>query len=64
MTGNENSPRVADAVIFAQAVVSLTRVEAEALIRFAAEFVCRAKYAPATADGLGGGVCGGGSGGV
>ena len=43
---------VSDEVIFARELVALTRTEAEALIRFAAEFVYRAKYAPATPEGL------------
>jgi hypothetical protein len=39
-------------VILARRLVELSRVEAEALIRFAVELLCRAKYAPAIPDGL------------
>jgi hypothetical protein len=52
MTGSENSPGAADEVVFVRELVELTRIEAEALIRFAAEFVYHATYAPATAAGL------------
>jgi hypothetical protein len=53
VTANEvNSAESSEPVILARRVVSLSRTDAETLIRFAAEFLCRAKYAEATPAGL------------
>jgi hypothetical protein len=53
MTGHDGrAVEGAESVVVARSLVELSRADAEVLIRFAAEFVCRAKYAEATPEGL------------